>query len=247
VIEPYYDRDGITIYNADCLDVLPQLEAVDIVLTDPPYASLDVQVGKGSTTRLVGLNEFKGKRLASRDQFKGKRLASSNGKRWFTTIPSDVLGPTLDGLRSLLRPSGALYVFADVKSGLEFFPLLEPANVIVWDKQAIGMGYAWRRMHEWIAYCPMPEHKLRDLGAGDIIRCPGVENKEHPTEKPIGVLKRVIENSTDPGDLILDPFMGSGTTLRAAKDLGRRAIGIEINEAYCEIAAKRLAQEVLAL
>ncbi len=80
---------------------------------------------------------------------------------------------------------------------------------------------------------------------GDILRCPTVPNKVHPTEKPVPILKQLITNSSDVRATILDPFMGSGTTLRAAKDLGRNAIGIEIEEKYCEIAANRLAQEVM--
>jgi len=67
----------------------------------------------------------------------------------------------------------------------------------------------------------------------------------HPCPKPIGQWTRLLRRISEPGDLILDPFMGSGTTLRAAKDLGLQAIGIDIEESYCEIAAKRLAQEVL--
>jgi len=69
----------------------------------------------------------------------------------------------------------------------------------------------------------------------------------HPTQKPEELMRRLIRFFTTPGDTILDPFMGSGTTLRAAKDLGRKAIGIEIEEKYCEIAAKRMAQAVLPL
>ena len=68
---------------------------------------------------------------------------------------------------------------------------------------------------------------------------------DHPTQKPLPTASIPIRYSTDPGDLVLDPFMGSGTTLRAAKDLGRRAIGIELSERYCEVAANRMAQEVL--
>ncbi len=236
--EPYFSRDGITIYCADCRDILPLLEpgTVDLVLTDPPYQSLDVEVSVGATTRLVG-----------RDQLAGKRLASSNGKRWFSTLPSNELGMIVAEFQRILKPSGALYVFADVKSGLELFPSLRPANVLVWDKGEIGMGYNWRRMHEWIAFCPMAEHKLRDKGMGDVLRFRGVSKKQHPTEKPSSLLTRVIRNSTGIDDLIVDPFLGSGSLLRAALDLGRKAIGIEIEEKYCEIAVKRLQQSVLPL
>lgn len=73
------------------------------------------------------------------------------------------------------------------------------------------------------------------------------ESTKHPTQKPVYLMAAIIEWRTKPGDLILDPYMGSGPVLRAAKDLGRKAIGIEIEEAYCEVAANRLAQEVLAL
>lgn len=73
----------------------------------------------------------------------------------------------------------------------------------------------------------------------------GQNTSGHPTGKPIGLFTSFIQDFTEMGETVLDPFMGSGTTLRAAKDLGRKAIGIEIEEKYCEIAVKRLAQEVL--
>ena len=235
---PYYDRDGITVYHADCRDILPHMEpdSVDLVLTDPPYASLDVEVATGTTTRLV-----------SRDAFPGKRLPSSTGKRWFETIPPGELGVILGSCRRLLKTSGALYLFGDVKSGLEIFPELRPANVLVWDKRHFWMGYNWRRQHEWIAYCPMPGHKLRSKAHGDVLAFNGVSDKIHPTEKPVPLLRVIIQNSSDATHTVLDPFMGIGSSLSAAKDLGRRAIGIEIEERYCEIAVQRLQQSVLPL
>ena len=80
---------------------------------------------------------------------------------------------------------------------------------------------------------------------GDVWRFPIERNRKHPAQKPLAMMSQIVRVSSRPGDLVVDPFMGSGTTLRAAKDLGRRAIGIEIDERYCEIAAKRLSQEVL--
>lgn len=74
---------------------------------------------------------------------------------------------------------------------------------------------------------------------------PMVTDKCHPTVKPLPLLNKYIQIGTKPNDIVLDPFMGSGTTLRAAKDLGRKAVGIELEEKYCEIAANRLRQSVL--
>ncbi len=218
----------------DCLEILPTLEAgsVDAVVTDPPYASLDVAISSGTTTRLV-----------RRDCFSGKRLASSNGRSWFSTIPSEELPAVFELCRNCIRETGVLYVFADVKSGLVLFPSLSPQNVIVWDKMRIGMGYSWRRRHEWIAYCPMRKHKLRSLSLGDVICCDTVGDKEHPTEKPVEVIIPLLFNSTDTADSILDPFMGSGTTGVACVRTGRKFIGIEIEPKYFEIAKRRITEE----
>ena len=88
---------------------------------------------------------------------------------------------------------------------------------------------------------------MLNRGMGSVITTKTVTplSRIHPTEKPVDLLKKII--SAVPGDRVLDPFMGSGTTLVAAKSLGRKAIGIEIEEKYCEIAVRRLAQEVLPL
>ena len=81
-------------------------------------------------------------------------------------------------------------------------------------------------------------------GRSSVFTVPRV-NGQHPTEKPVRLYREFVALFSEPGDIILDPFTGSGTTLRAAKDLGRRAIGIEIEERYCEIAAKRMEQGAL--
>jgi site-specific DNA-methyltransferase (adenine-specific) len=233
---PYYQDERCQIFLGDCREVLPALtpNLINLVITDPPYQSLDVEVSWGTTTRLVG-----------RDKFPGKRLAASDGRAWFETIADDELIGILEYCNEMMTDDGAMYVFGDVKTGLAIFPRLKPKNIIVWDKCKIGMGYSWRRMHEWIAYIPGADHKLRNQAYGDIIRCAGVDEKIHPTEKPSGAITPLILNSTDPGDWILDPFCGSGSTLAAALVTGRRAIGIEKDEAYCEMAAERCRQGVL--
>lgn len=238
-MKPYYEYAGITIYHGDCREILPLADGADLCVTDPPYRSLDIDVIRGTTTRLVGRGNAAG-RMPN-----GNRLGHKGD--WFGTMPAPELTALLLDLYARIALTGALYVFADVKTGLDVFPALPQKNVLVWDKQSIGMGYSWRRMHEWIAYCPKPDHELRSKARGDILRCRGIEDKQHPTEKPPGVIAPLLLNSSDEGALVFDPFMGSGTTLFAAKAAHRRAIGIEIEERYCEIAAKRLSQEVLAL
>jgi site-specific DNA-methyltransferase (adenine-specific) len=225
------DNGNVTLYRGDCLDVLRAMPdgVVDCVITDPPYQSLDVEVSTGTTTRLV-----------RRDKFGCKRLAAADGPKWFETMTDEKIREVLAECERVVKPDGAIYVFADVKTGLRIFADDWPRNVIVWDKGKIGMGYGWRRMHEWIGYRPMPRHKLRDLSLGDIIRVAGVDDKEHPTEKPVGVVRPLVRNSTDPGAVVLDPFMGSGSTLRAAMREGRKAWGVELDPAHYETARRRL-------
>jgi len=145
-----------------------------------------------------------------------------------------------------LKPSKAMFVWCrwDI---LPILPL--PKSFIVWDKGNHSMGnleHEYGRQWEAIAFYPQAEHEFI-FRPTDIISCMRVppDKLVHPNEKPVEVASRIL--SANKGDLILDPFMGSGTTLRAAKNLGRKAIGIEIEEKYCEIAAKRMAQTVMAL
>jgi len=109
------------------------------------------------------------------------------------------------------------------------------------------MGNGFRRQHELICHASKGVPTVHDRGVPDVITCPREEPIDHPSPKPIPLMQRLLEVVTEPGDLILDPFMGSGATLRAAKNLGRKAIGIDSIESYCDVAAMRLRQEVLAL
>lgn len=119
------------------------------------------------------------------------------------------------------------------------------ASWIVWDKRD-GLApndnadceLAWTNLGG-------PARLFHHLWNGMIKASEKDVRRTHPTQKPVALMSWVLSKWTEPGQLVIDPYMGSGPTLRAAKDLGRRAIGIEINERYCETAAKRLAQEVL--
>lgn len=241
----YYDEGGCTIYHADCRDVLPL--SADATITDPPY-------GLGSYE--TDTNVFTGAMLRSFQQPCAvfgwpERLvdlcigAEMTPDEWVTWWPTNgaIRGTNFGGL---WRESECIAVFG---AALGFAQLREARS----DKS-----------RQMVAAQPLVKYasdKARGTSHGDlnerhlgdvwIDAAPGLgfnaRYRCHPNEKPVAVLSRLVLALTDSGDVVLDPFMGSGTTLRAAKNLGRRAIGIEIEERYCEIAARRLAQEVLDL
>lgn len=208
-MKPYYEHKGITIYHGDCRELLPDIDKVDLVLTDPPYG-IDYQ----SAWR------------TDKTQWKDKIHGDKEFPLWIFEIKYEV----------------AMFVWMRWDQ-LPIVPL--PRSFIVWNKGCHSMGdlnHEFGRQWEGCAFYPGLQHKFlyRPI---DIIDCPKIspEKLNHPNEKPVGALTPLIRSHD--GD-ILDPFMGSGTTLVAAKQLGRKAIGIELEEKYCEIAAKRLGQEV---
>ena len=194
-MKPYYQDDAVTIYLGDCREILPQLEPVDLVLTDPPYgvgyAEWDSRLIEGWLDICLKLSPL---------------VLVITG----TTHCEDY--PRADWILSWARPGSV--------------------------QRANGGGFShWEPIKVYGRNPFDVDCKvfLADTRAGDL---------GHPCPKPLSVMKWLIEGSKISG-IILDPFMGSGTTLRAAKDLGRKAIGIEIEEKYCEIAARRMSQEVL--
>ena len=216
-MKPYYEEKGITIYNADCREILPSLPKVDLVLTDPPYG-----IGEAR-----GKNNNRGHRAVAKD------YGVSN---WDDEIPSFEVFQVL----RLLAPDQIIW------GGNYFVEHLTNSSCwLVWDKCPNGSEtdfadceLAWTNLKGAV-------RRFKWLWSGywqhDMSR---KETRVHPTQKPLPLMKWCISLASE-SQTILDPFMGSGTTLRAAKDLGRQSIGIEIEERYCEIAANRLRQEVL--
>lgn len=204
-VTPYYWDTWCCIVHSDCLEVLPQLEAVDVVLTDPPY----------------------GVQKASWD------LAPAVAWVPLITEKTSILG-LIPGIANLLayppRVGSLLYrwtLAVHLSNGMTH--------------GAFGYG-------NWIAclvYTTLTTTLAQQSTDIHRIIVDGWHKPAHPTPKPYRAILWLL--SKLPGPVVLDPFMGAGTTLLAAKDLGRRSIGIEISEAYCEIAAKRLRQEVLPL
>ena len=207
-MKPYYEQGGITIYHGDCREILPQLEPVDLVLTDPPYG-VGVEYGSFEDT-----------------------------EENVTALVSEVW-PQLRGIApTVMATTGVKHLFAYPK----------PDWVMCWFTPA-GSGVGPWGFCTWqpiVCYGKDPHAGHGSQPDGRELMVERGEVIAHPCPKPLRVMTWLVARGTRTREAtILDPFMGSGTTLRAAKDLGRKAIGIEIEEKYCEIAAKRLSQEVL--
>ena len=222
---PYYQDSACTIYHGDCREILPQLPKVDLVISDPPY----------------------GVRRPSARRLEHHRFSEVHGNDSVDTAFISLLN---------VVDRGAVYLFTawDVLNEwrLALDPSFKVRSCIVWDKCVHGLAdlkTCWAPKHEMILFAANGRHELRGGRPTDVVSIMRVSPIDllHPYEKPESLIGLLVCHSSDEGNTVLDPFMGSGTTLRAAKDLGRKAIGIEIEERYCEIAAKRLAQEVLPL
>ncbi len=235
-MKPYYSHAGIEIYHGDCRDVIPTLEVeIDCVLTDPPYGI----VNKFGTMNGNGMRTM---------QFE-----------WDSpTITIDVI-EALTLAYSSCAAKASTFVFCGAD---QFGLILEvvrrnqfTAKPAAWVKECpppAGKGNWWPSGFELAVYGYRPgawfgddDPKRSNVFLADSYRYGQPGKLDHPTQKPLGLVSRVLSAVVPPEGIALDPFCGSGTTLRAAKDLGRRAIGIEICEAYAEIAANRLRQEVL--
>jgi site-specific DNA-methyltransferase (adenine-specific)/modification methylase len=210
--KPYYDEDGITIYHADCRDILPHLEPVDTVVTDPVWPNASVPLaGYERPFDLLreSLSLVDAKRLAIQlGCDSDPRFLMAVPERWkfFRTCWLEIARVGYKG--RLLMTGDVAYLFGDI-------PRPAPGQFVI------------------------PGRYLDPDSNG--------KQADHPCPRKLGHVKWLVKWWSEESDVILDPFMGSGTTLRAANDLGRKAIGIEIEEKYCEIAVKRLGQTVLPL
>ena len=231
-MNPYYDDGQIQIFEGDALDVLPQLKAnsAKLVLTDPPYVIGAVSAGNLATKA-------------------GGWADMMNSSRWFRDWYAMC--------RRILRQDGAMWTFCNWRS----LPVVMKAgadigwgitSVLVWDKQWIGPGgtVGLRPRYELVALFAMPEFAIPDRGTSDILAQMWSANKPtgHPAEKPVPLLRQILDLSgAVADDVIVDPFSGSGSTMRAVKDAGLQGIAVEQEERWCEVSARRLEQAVLPL
>ncbi len=222
----YYERDGITIYHGDCLDVLPTLAGVDHVITDPPYSDASHAMhdaGKRWAQRQDGLVRAELRFDSIDGPYIESVLNAVAVARWAVFTMDERIASWL----RVSQPRGFKYVRTGV--------WVKPGSMPQFTGDRPAMGY------EPVVIMHAAGSRTRWNGGGraGVWQFPPVHG-EHPTQKPLALYRSFVELFTDPGEVILDPFMGSGTTLLAALNLGRRAIGIEREEKWCEAAAKRL-------
>ena len=218
MVDPYYDPGGIVIYNADCRDVLPEVDpaSVDLLLTDPPYG--------------IGYDP-------------GAEFSRTGGKSWHSVIHN---GQSVVGDSEPFDPSELLRFGRCVLFGANNYADKLPVSPswLVWNRDSGGSNtadaeLAWTNLggtvrmftHLWTGLCRQSE----------------IGSHLHPTQKPVSLMRWIVEKWTEPGDLVFDPYLGSGPVARACADLGRRYIGVEIVEEYCRAAVDRLGQMALVL
>jgi site-specific DNA-methyltransferase (adenine-specific) len=200
--------------------------SVDLVVTDPPYESLEKHRAVGTTTRL---SHSKG---------------SSND--WFTVFPNARFPELFAEVHRVLKKNAHFYLYCDQETAFVAKPEGEKAGFkfwkpLIWDKQRIGMGYHYRARYECILFFEKGKRKLADLGVADIIDAARIVGG-YPAEKPPEVSEVLVTQSSEPGELVIDPFMGSGSTGVAAARHGRNFAGNDLCREAVDITRARLAE-----
>jgi DNA modification methylase len=216
---PYYESGGITIYHGDAVQVMPFLHPVDLLLTDPPYGiQAATNTGRGN---------------------------KKHGKAATFSTAYDAAGWDDKPIEPWMIEMARSKANWQIIFGGNYYALPETSCWLVWDKDNGANDYAdcelaWTNLRKAV-------RRLKWRWAGMLQEHGGIhkEVRWHPTQKPVEVMKWAMSHAPEGTKTILDPFMGSGTTLVAAKELGLQAIGIEREERYCEAAVKRLAQAQL--
>lgn len=217
--------------HADAVSFLKGLpdQSVDLVITDPPYESLEKHRAVGTTTRL--------------------KHSKSSSNDWFTVFPNARFDELFKEVFRVLKKNAHFYLFCDQETAFIAKPKGEEAGFkfwkpLVWDKVQIGMGYHYRSRYELILFFEKGKRRLSNLGTADVFREPRI-HRGYPTEKPVALSKTLISQSSVPGDVVVDPFMGTASTGSAALELGRSFIGSDISEKALSIAQERLPLVIL--
>jgi site-specific DNA-methyltransferase (adenine-specific) len=199
-------------------------ESIDLLITDPAYESLEKHRAIGTTTRL--------------------KHSKSSSNDWFQIFPNARFGELFREAFRVLRRNTHFYLLCDAETMFVAKPVAEEAGFkfwkpLVWDKCTIGMGYHYRARYEFILFFEKGKRRLNDLGIADVISVPRVRNG-YPAEKPWEVAGTLIGQSSVAGEIVADPFMGSGSVGVAAVQAGRGFFGHDLNPEAVQIARQRL-------
>ena len=224
-------RVDSSLFDLSVLDAVEWLraqpsESIDLLVTDPAYESLEKHRAVGTTTRL--------------------KHSKGSSNDWFTVFPNARFAELFDEAFRALKRNTHFYLFCDAETMFVARPEAERAGFrfwkpLVWDKKTIGMGYHYRARYEFILFFEKGKRRLNDLGVADVITVPRI-HRGYPAEKPPAVSEVLIAQSSAPGDVVADPFMGSGSAGVAALRLGRRFRGSDINPEAVRLTADRLRQ-----
>ena len=208
--------------QADAVDWLLRIAPgrINLMITDPAYESLEKHRAVGTTTRLT--------------------------KAWFDIFKNERYPAFFEAAHAALAKDAHLYVLCDEETADVIKPIGRTAGFtfwksIVWDKCKMGMGYHYRNQHEFVLFFEKGKRKLNDLGVPSVLRFDRVVDG-YPTEKPIDLLKVLIKQSSNPGELVADPFAGSASTGQASMLLGRCFMGCDVSANAIEIGRRKLEQ-----
>ena len=238
---PYYEDEHVIIYHGDCFDLLHELSGIGAVVTDPPYSSGGAF--RGDRAQQTSVKYVQSATEAYRPDFAGDNRDQRSFLAWCTLW--------LNAARQASTPGAHVACFTDWRQLPSMTDAIQAG------------GWTWRGIATWSkkygrpnpagfsAACEFvvwgtngPNVPERDDYPVGVFECAPPSDRDHIAQKPERVMNWIMRLAR-PGSVVLDPFMGSGTTLRAAKNLGCRAIGVDVDERYCEIAAKRMGQGVL--
>ncbi len=199
-------------------------ESVDLLVTDPAYESLEKHRAVGTTTRL--------------------KVSAGSSNPWFRVFPNARFGELFEEAHRVLKRDSHFYLMCDPETAFVVKPVAEAAGFkfwkpIVWDKKTIGMGYHYRARYEFVMFFEKGKRRLRDLGIADVLEVPRVRGG-YPAEKPSALSQILIGQSSAEGELVVDPFMGSGSVGVAALELGRRFAGNDVADEALKLARERL-------
>ena len=248
-MRPYYEDDSVTLYHGHCLEVMDGMadESVDVTVTSPPYNMGLVPGGNGRGMYRPGANNKAGRFRDGYGETHDDALEQSVYDTWHRAALSDMWRVSRLAVFYNHRPRVEHGVLRDPLGNDFGIPLRQR---IIWNRKT-GIDVTLRAFctrGEYVYLFAKPAFRLAShsvSGWGDVWDLGMAHDvPNHPAPFPLSLPTRCI-TATAGAEVAFDPFAGSGTTLRAAKDEGRRAIGVELSERYCEIAAKRLTQDTL--